>query len=189
MIENNQKRRNTRTKQAIHDAFVQMILENTIEEINVKSLTDRAKINRKTFYLHYTCIEALFEDELLSLSQQYTEQVSKLPIPFTYSDLTRVFFEFISHNRYRELMFCSTKYADFSNKLILMNMKRNREINNPFSNYSVEMQNIINAFVTNASMTSFRQWVEDGKKVPMEEVIQVVSSLLENGVNSITHKQ
>ncbi len=178
-------KRNTRTKQAIHDAFVEMICENKSNEINIKNLTERAGIHRKTFYLHYTCIEALYEDELSLLANGYFEEVEKLPLPFSYYDLTRVLFEYNSRSQYSELLYCNPTYSDFSMKLIATTMKHNRQINNPYEAYSPEMQNIINAFVTNASMVAYRQWVADGKKVPVEEVVQVVGSLLETGVQSI----
>lgn len=47
------------------------------------------------------------------------------------------------------------------------------------------MKNIINAFVSQASSAAFRQWISDGKKVPMENAIQMVGTLLEMGVQGI----
>lgn len=48
-----------------------MIMEKDASGITVKELTDRAMIHRKTFYLHYTSIEALYEDILSELSKDY----------------------------------------------------------------------------------------------------------------------
>ncbi len=178
-------KRHTRTKQSIHEAFAAMICEGRSDEINVKTLTDRAGIHRKTFYLHYTCIEALYEDELHKLSSAYAEQVDRLPLPYNYYDLTKILFEFNTSSQFAELLFCDPKYQDFSNKMRQITLQHNRETMNPYSEYSIEVQNIINAFVTNASSHAFRQWVADGKKVPMDEAIDIVSRLLENGVSSI----
>ncbi len=179
-------KRHTGTKKAIHDAFSDMICEGRSEEINVKTLTERAGIHRKTFYLHYTCIEALYEDELQKLTSEYARKVDSLPLPYDYYDLTKILFEFYTSNLFAELLYCELKYQDFSNRLSQMTLKHNRETFNPYSKYSAEMQNIINAFVTNASSYAFRQWVADGKKVPMNEAVEMISKLLENGVSSIT---
>ncbi len=179
-------KRHTGTKKAIHDAFVDMICEGLSDEINVKSLTDRAGIHRKTFYLHYTCIEALYEDELQKLSSAYADEVDNLPLPYNYYDLTKILFEFYSSSKYAERLFCDPKYQDFSNRMRQITLQHNRETFNPYSEYSEEMQNIINTFVTSASAYAFRQWVTDGKKVPMNEAIEIVSKLLESGVSSIT---
>ena len=180
--------RTTNTTKAIHDAFVEMICQKNTDEINVKALAERAGIHRKTFYLHYTCIEALFKDELNMLANAYFAEVAKLPIPFNYYDLTRVFFEFASKTEYTELLYCNSKYSEFASKLMITTTQHNRAVNNPYSEYSLEMQNIINAFVVNASTVAFRQWVLDNKKVPMEEVIEIVGKLLENGVSSIAKR-
>lgn len=42
-----------RTKKAIRDAFCAMIMEMDYPDITIKELTQRAMINRNTFYLHY----------------------------------------------------------------------------------------------------------------------------------------
>ena len=60
-----------KTRKAIKDTFKEMIMEKDASEITVKELTDRAMIHRKTFYLHYTSIEALYEDILSELSKDY----------------------------------------------------------------------------------------------------------------------
>lgn len=51
-----------KTKEAIYQAFQQVVSEMDTDKITVKALTERARIHYKTFYLHYTCMEALFED-------------------------------------------------------------------------------------------------------------------------------
>ena len=60
-----------KTRKAIKDTFKEMIMEKDASEITVKELTDRVMIHRKTFYLHYTSIEALYEDILSKLSKDY----------------------------------------------------------------------------------------------------------------------
>lgn len=46
-------RRITRTKRMIRDAFTQLMEEKGFEAITVSDLTEKADINRGTFYLHY----------------------------------------------------------------------------------------------------------------------------------------
>ncbi len=178
----------SRTKRAILEAFEEMICEKKPEAINVKSLTERAGIHRKTFYLYYTCIEALYEDAITILATEYAKKVEKLPTPLNYYDLTRVFFEFCSASEYAEILYSHPAYSDFCSRLNMTTMKHNRSIDNPYHKYSPEMQNIINAYVTNASLISYRQWVADGKVVPMEEAIEMVSTLLEHGVSAIADR-
>ena len=48
-----------KTKEAIRKAFKEMICEMDYEQISIKELTQRARINRKTFYLHYNTLDDL----------------------------------------------------------------------------------------------------------------------------------
>lgn len=56
-----------KTRETIREAFRGMVCEMPAEKITVKGIADRARIHRKTFYLHYTSIEALYEDMLAPL--------------------------------------------------------------------------------------------------------------------------
>ena len=51
-----------RTKKAIRDAFCAMIMEMDYPDITIKELTQRAMINRNTFYLHYDSMDALLQE-------------------------------------------------------------------------------------------------------------------------------
>ena len=59
-----------RTKKLIKDAFLELIEENGFDAVTVKQLTERAGINRGTFYSHYVdkfelmekCVGEIFEE-------------------------------------------------------------------------------------------------------------------------------
>ncbi len=55
-------RRILRTKKAIRQAFLSLLSEHPFEDITVSSLSERAGINRKTFYLHYTSTRELYDE-------------------------------------------------------------------------------------------------------------------------------
>ncbi len=57
-----------KTKSAIKDALLSLILEYDFNKITVKMITEKANIGRKTFYLHYTCIEDVILDYQNSLT-------------------------------------------------------------------------------------------------------------------------
>jgi AcrR family transcriptional regulator len=53
------QRRVARTKAAIEDSFVQLVLEHGYERVAVEDITDRADLARATFYAHYPNKEAV----------------------------------------------------------------------------------------------------------------------------------
>lgn len=71
-------RRIGKTQKSIRDASIALIMEKDIAQITVKELSERANINRKTFYMHYSSIEDIFDkieneiiEKLLYILDQY----------------------------------------------------------------------------------------------------------------------
>ena len=65
------QRRVARTKAAIEDAFVQLVLEQGYERVAVEDISDRADLARATFYAHYPNKEAV----LFSVSNRLVEDL------------------------------------------------------------------------------------------------------------------
>ena len=63
-----------KTKEAIRRTFEEMICEMDYEQITVRELTDRAMINRKTFYLHYETLDNLLEELQQEIVDSFTSQ-------------------------------------------------------------------------------------------------------------------
>ena len=65
------QRRVARTKAAIEDAFVQLVLERGYERVAVEDIADRADLARATFYSHFPNKEAV----LFSVSSRLVEDL------------------------------------------------------------------------------------------------------------------
>ncbi|MCB8944783.1 MAG: TetR/AcrR family transcriptional regulator [Ardenticatenaceae bacterium] len=55
----NRDPRTRRTQLSIRDAFIELLIEQGFDNITVRAVTERANINRATFYRHYTDIHDL----------------------------------------------------------------------------------------------------------------------------------
>jgi hypothetical protein len=51
-----------------------------------RELTARARIHYKPFYLHYTCIEALFADVIGQLLRGYFCKIDKIPVDALFTE-------------------------------------------------------------------------------------------------------
>lgn len=175
-----------KTKEAIYQTFKQMVSEMDADKITVKALTERARIHYKTFYLHYTCMEALFEDVIGQMLNEYFKEIDQVPVNASFTETNRVFFEFMAKQEpYMEKIICTPSYRDFIGKGFLAMLKHNRNRYNPYDAYSQEEQNVINTFLGGTSISIYRQWVLDGKKIPLEELIDLSGKLLNEGISSL----
>jgi AcrR family transcriptional regulator len=60
-----------KTHRSIREAFKCLLLQKDFKAITVKEISQRANINRKTFYLHYHSIDEL----LMELEIEFAEQL------------------------------------------------------------------------------------------------------------------
>lgn len=90
----NQKQEDIRiqkTNRAIKEAFRFMVCEMPADKITVKELSERAHIHRKTFYLHYSCLEELYQEMLREACEDYYMQVNQLPENMPMKEINRSF--------------------------------------------------------------------------------------------------
>ncbi len=62
----------------LRDTLVEVMNEKSIENITVKDLTERADLNRGTFYLHYSDLFDLLEQSENEMIQEMSELLSKI---------------------------------------------------------------------------------------------------------------
>ncbi len=76
MIDKND-RRSRRTRQALGDALVELMMEKGYEAISVKDIIEHADVGRSTFYSHYADKEELFVSQLDRLVELLSQHVTQ----------------------------------------------------------------------------------------------------------------
>ena len=66
-----------KTKERICDALLQLMKEKKSSKITVSEITKISNIERKTFYLHYNCIEDVYADIETSIIEQLENEINK----------------------------------------------------------------------------------------------------------------
>lgn len=47
------------------------------------------------------------------------------------------------------------------------------------------MQNILMTYVAQSTLAIYKQWIADGKKIPLDEIIEIATQLICNGSNGL----
>ena len=81
-----------KTKDSIRKTFEEMICEMDYEQISIKELAQRARINRKTFYLHYNTLDDLLREIQNEMAQNFIKRTQGLERPRDMDKITREFF-------------------------------------------------------------------------------------------------
>lgn len=71
-----QDRRIRRTQKLLKDSLIQLMKEKEFKNISVKDITDRADLNRGTFYLHYTDTYHLLQQMENEVLEDFQEMIN-----------------------------------------------------------------------------------------------------------------
>lgn len=69
-------RRKKRSRNMLGQALLELVREKKFEQITIQDITDRADLNRATFYLHYSSKEELLADSLEAYFDELVQQIS-----------------------------------------------------------------------------------------------------------------
>lgn len=175
-------RRIVKTQAAIHRALEELVCEKPPQRITVAEITRRANIHRKTFYLHYNSVDELFREELESMKQDYADTIDSIPPTMSIADINRVFFDFAGRQGpLFEQLVVSPEYRHYAERFFHMNLVHNRARHNPYAHLSREEQNTINTFLVAGTLDMYRQWIADGKTMPLDELVTLSTQLLSHG--------
>ena len=80
----------------IQNTFREMIAENEYSRISIKELTERALINRKTFYLHYPSLDHLVAACQFKLMEPALQKISETVFPDDAEKIIQHSFQFMA---------------------------------------------------------------------------------------------
>ena len=186
-MENRMDLRVIKTKNSIKKAFKEMICEMDIAEITVKDLADRAMIHRKTFYLHYSSIESLFEEMAQDAIDDFNDHLMGFTPEVSIDDIGLGMMEFLSNKEpYLDRMFCSPSCYPIVDRVVLQTVSRNSEKFNVLEGYSQEEKNMIYTFVSSTALSMYRRWEVDGRAVSLKRWLSLTMTLLFRGLAALT---
>ena len=190
-LKENEKKEDLRvvkTKEIIRNTFKNMILEMDYDYITIKELTERAKINRKTFYLHYDSLDDLLLEIQNSIANNFIEKQISYTNLEDMKYLIGLFFESANKNPLDERILCSGSYRNISDRINKKVMDYRKKTNRGAFSDNEAYENIIFAYYGANSAIIYRQWVADGKKLSLEEVKELAIKLVCHGLESIMKK-
>ena len=175
-----------RTRKAIREAFCSMIMEMDFQDITIKELTRRAMINRNTFYLHYESMDALLRELQEEIAGEFIEKQVSYTKMADIRRMIRVFFEYMAtQSPLQDRLLCSGSYRFFYDRVNQQVMGHRKLMNRGAFGLDEASENIIFTYYGSITAVLYRQWVADGKKLSLEEVIQLATKLICEGMSSV----
>ena len=173
-----------KTIEAIRTVFEQMICEMDYHEMTVKELCERAKINKKTFYRYYPAMDDLLLELQTEMSSEYIEMISHYRLPEEMDKVNEAFFWYsVSKGEVYEKITCASGYVNIRNTMIDRVNEATWHRSAWFSNIPEWQRHLLIVYVQFTIVEMYKQWVADGKKTPVEEVIRMSNCLICKGLD------
>lgn len=175
-----------KTIDAIHSTFKQMLLETDFDRITVKELCARARINKKTFYRYYPAIEYLLAEMQQSYEEPFLSQVEGLTFPRDTERITRAFLEFsAAQDELYEKITCAGPHDAIRKEMIAHVAEGHRASAVVPKGWDDASWRLYLAFVNTAPLQVYRAWVEDGKRMSAEKMVETGCLLVCSGAKAL----
>lgn len=161
-----------RTLKAIREAFTEMLLEMPYDKITVTELSERANINKKTFYRHYAVLDELLEEIQLEFAKPFVKLTSGLRYPEDVDAVTREFLIYSAQQGplYDAVISSGMHDSILSRVLDEMGAERARG-GKPPEGFTDSEWSLYVAHVNSAQVRYYKQWVNDGRVVPVSRMV------------------
>uniref|UniRef100_UPI003FED7E84 TetR-like C-terminal domain-containing protein n=1 Tax=Candidatus Fimivicinus sp. TaxID=3056640 RepID=UPI003FED7E84 len=187
MQEETQDRRIKRTKMLLQNALVDLMLEKAVGKISVKELTQKADVNRSTFYLHYLDIYDMLEQ----MENEFVETIQGFfhdfftPLP---TSMPLTLFVNISEWLEQDKEYYLKLLRGSASGYIFEELES--RIRDEFltllyliflDEESLDLRTRVN-FTVSGTVGVLRMWVMEGGNISLVELSETIDDILNNGM-------
>lgn len=186
-----QDRRVRKTRKAMSDALASLLAEKPLKSISVREISDKADINRGTFYLHYRDVYDMVEklqNEIFEKLNDIVENYKPRKNAQTLFPMLVEFFSLLSDNaRLAKVLIGKNGDAEFVDKLkkvvrekCFMNAQKTFGIKNE------EEFNYFYHFIVSGCIGIFGAWLNGGMKESPTEMANFTEKLIMTGAETLS---
>lgn len=178
MQESKQDRRIRRTRRLLKESLIQLMQEKEFMNISVREVTERADLNRGTFYLHYQDTRHLLQDienETLLEFQQMLDQYREAPQKRSLMPMLNPLIDYVSENAgICRVLFENSAAIDFLSRLRQGIHENVQEIiQELFPDTEGAVVDYFFEFITCGLIGLMKHWLDSGQALPREQLAEI----------------
>lgn len=183
MKEEKVDRRIKRTKSMMRDALMDLMDEMPFGEITAKNITNRADLNRATFYLHYNNVFELLdelENEVASGFSQMLEQVEiKHGQDWEYPVVGQICNYIVENQRLCRCLLLNPRSDRFARKLTEIMKRKGMQVKEEMGlDFDSNKEEYIHQFIACGAMGMVKQWLLEEMPISKEEMTDFAMLLI-----------
>lgn len=174
-----------KTKEEIHRAFRLLLKTMPYEKITVKLLTEKARINRKTFYLHYDMLDELLDEISCEIISMGMDAIRSYTIPGDLRNIISATYQYWQSLTEDDAMIFRLSSAS------LNGMTFTRQMRDTFVNFdagfcggNLRKQKTSVAFIVGTIGTVYQEWTVYHACPSLKEAVELAYRLITAGIGS-----
>lgn len=172
-----------KTMDGIKRSFRELICEKPYEKITVTELCARAQINKKTFYHYYETLDALLSEMQLEMGVEFLNRVKGCRLPEDMATVNREFFAYsIEQGEAYEKITLSAGWQGRRDQMIAQVNDVGWAGSESYQRLPDFEKGLLMDFLNGSTLAAYRLWVEGGKTLPVDEVLDTLNCLQSGGL-------
>lgn len=181
-----------KTRKIIKNALIELMSQKEVSSITITELSDKAMINRKTFYRHYRTISdvvAELENEILSDFSKAlkSDNRSCLDIGTVVGDISALIErrrEFFSKMmKLNPDLFNAGRIKAMLRRALEVSLKSNSDITDAAT------LSAISEYAVSGVLGLYAEWFDNGCRGDLDALTDIAKRMLTNGINSFLKKE
>ncbi len=179
-------RRIAKTREAIHRAYLELVIEKGSSLISISELARRANIDRKTFYLHYTSPDDVLIEHVekkFNTIVSVMEESHYFDDPFDARKLIDLLDRF--YDEEEDLLVAvagSDSYEDLWRKVHDILADKTVTLYSPHVNISKDEINVFYDFFSAGVIDVYRRWVRKEYNYDLHHLIEMIGDAARTGL-------
>ena len=186
MRERSKDLRVRRTIASIRKAFFELVLEENFNDISITDLTERAGINRKTFYLHYSGLDDLVNEIEEEIVESILEQIGTFAENLDLPGCIRNFYDYLENcSEIQKKLLCDDHYSFFYDD-VTDNVLKSAQFSRFFE--MTEYPEIVRSYSI-AITYIYRNWLKANRNIPFDVLVAQACRIIEHGYAGVIKKK
>ncbi|MCR4671366.1 MAG: TetR/AcrR family transcriptional regulator C-terminal domain-containing protein [Saccharofermentans sp.] len=179
MEQNKNDRRTQRTERALRDGLAELLIEKELSKITVREITDKADVNRVTFYKHYLDVYDLYEQ----IEKEILVDLGLIVLEYGEISTAEIFkhlLDYVDNNRTLfKMVFSPNTTSALIEKVAGLIEGISRKVLAEKYHVDISKNNIdyLNYYRAHGAIAIIDKWVMEDFVLPKEEVVKTVSEL------------
>lgn len=179
---NQESQRVTETKERIRDAFFELYATKKIERISIKEITEKAQLNRGTFYVYYKDIYDLLEKTEDELIEELIDKIKSIIVMILREEDIEGFLPpldfYQRYSKFLRVLLSSNGDPHFIHKIKSIIKKTLRELFREEKVPEIENMEYLMEYIASAQIGIISYWmVENNMALPISQLGNMIKKI------------